>query len=349
MIKTDNMDKIVGTWRVDNGQSFSYSKDATFTAQVPFGGTISGRYAFHNGYYILESGGAILSAFQILFYDETSMRVGMNTGEIHFCQRVGNQDTSDSDKDWLKPGSQVVLHSLKGSASLNGGGGVIRSFDKASSRYVVFVEQTKVEMKIREGNLKPPPAPAASKNPYMHSASKNPYMQNNAFNNNDPLAQMNQQTAQLNQQNEQMLQQLNQQTAQMNQQNALLMSRLGQQTAQMTASLNQQMAQMNHATPQMYGGGSGNMNGFQPHMYGGGQQMYGGGGFGNMNGFQPQMYGGGGGNNGGKKPSKLWNAVKEGASQVDPAAAGEFVGAAAGEFVQGTGFDVSGLGGLFGF
>jgi hypothetical protein len=318
------MDKIVGTWHADNGQTCSYFEDGTFSAQAPLVGTLSGRYAFQNGYYILESGGSILSAFQILSYDGSLMRIGMNTGEIHTCQRAGSDQgkSASNNKDWLKPGNRVVIHGLQGSASLNGSRGVIKRFDKASSRYVIFVDQKKVEMKIREGNLKPPPAPA--------SAARNPYMQNNASSFTNPLnpyAQMNQYTAMVDQQNAQAMQQLNQYTQMLGQQNAQAMQQLNQYT--------QMLDQQNANLMNLIGGG-----GF------GGNMM-------NPGGFQqPQMPGFSGGGGGNKPPNKIWNAVQQGAGQVDPVATGEFVGAAAGQFVQGVGFDIGSigisLGGLFG-
>ena len=129
---------------------------------------------------------------------------------------------------------------------------------------------------------------------------------------------------------------------------AQMMQQLGAYTAQMDQFNAQMLQQLNG---QMYGGGSGfgSMGGSQPQMYGGD------GGFGNNSnsfqtpsGFQAPPNGTSTGtSNGGKKENKFWKAFKAGASQIDPATAGEF----AGGFVQGAGFDISGfaVGALFGF
>ena len=129
---------------------------------------------------------------------------------------------------------------------------------------------------------------------------------------------------------------------------AQMMQQLGAYTAQMDQFNAQMLQQLNG---QMYGGGSGfgSMGGSQPQTYGGG------GGFGNNSnsfqtpsGFQAPPNGTSTGtSNGGKKENKFWKAFKAGASQIDPATAGEF----AGGFVQGAGFDISGfaVGALFGF
>lgn len=316
------MERIVGSWQVSsaNGEvgSSEYRKDGTFTAQAPSIGTINGRFAFHNGYYILERGGSILSAFQILFYDTTSMKVGMNTGEIQTCYRKQGSE--------LQPGCRVTLKNLVGNPTLNGCAAVIRRFDTASSRYVVFVEQRGQEMKVREQNIRAHPSTTPQQpNPvYQQQQQVDPF-----------TAMIQQQTAQLNQRNVAIMEQLRQQTERQNQRNAQML----QQLNRYTATKNQQTLQM---LSQLGGAHQHHHLPTTSSMLPGQQQQYyipGAGGFPQQQHHQqthPQQ--------------QFLNAV---ASNIDPSAAGEFAGAAAAEFVQGVGFDVGSivggaLGGLFG-
>ncbi|KAL7559317.1 hypothetical protein ACA910_002485 [Epithemia clementina (nom. ined.)] len=86
------MDKIVGTWNnVELRQTISYFEDGTFSIQHEYGiNTISGHYAFRDGIYYMKTGAGMagVTAFKIISYSDSSMRVGMNTGEVYTCHRI---------------------------------------------------------------------------------------------------------------------------------------------------------------------------------------------------------------------------------------------------------------------
>jgi len=361
------MDKITGTWHNNVGQTITWSKDGNYSAHVPGASELSGRYVFQDGCYVMESGGVIISAFRILSYDESTMKCGLHNGEIHICKRVGNDNGTQNNNGWLSEGKTVIIHGLKTNALLNNTNGVIKRFDKASSRYCVFSNQKKVEIMLQKKNLK---QPSAQIPPSARSGSFNPF---SVQVNNDPLAQftesLNQQTAQLEQQNNQYLQQLNQYTAIQNKESEQILQQLNQNTAiqnkqneQMLQQLNQNAAMQNNETAQMMqqmlgGGFANNMYGFQPETNFVGSQTQ----TNYANGSQPQTNFANGSqpqtNSGGSQPQtnkiagkvgKFWNSFIN--NVEDPAASGEFVGAAAGEFAQGVGFDLSGfsMGALFG-